>query len=632
MSAIHGLIRLDGPPVEPAELAAMAQPMAHWGPDGGGRWREGPAAFGQLIAHRTPNALHEDGPVTVAGGTVVVTAAGRLDNRDELRAELRAKPATADGRLIALAYERWGQDAVRHLLGDWAFAAYHPRERRLVLARDHYGQTALYHHHDRGTFAFASSLKGLLALPHVPRRLNELRLAQHLAVWATDGAATMYEGVQRLPPAHVLTFDDGSVRTREYWRPEDAPDVRLGSDAAYVEQFVELFAAAVRTRLPPDADAASTLSSGLDSGAVTALAAREAAVRGRGLTALTAVPAYPEVARARPDMLVDEWPGAALVASAYSNVEHVRVTGRDITPLEANARSHEIHEQLAGAAPNRPWVLALLAEVQRRGLGVLLTGQTGNAGVSWRGEEGVALRRLVAGDAGGAMRALAARRRAGVGWPLAIRRELVGPVRRRLTFEVRRWRYQRALAGRLIAPSLVDRLNLVERMRASGWDPWFARATAEEFRLAILLPGLTPVGGIWHELGAAHGLDVFDPTVDVRLLEFCLGIPPEQFVHGPHDRWLIRRGLEGLVPAEVRWNRRRGEQGADLAFRLSHDAAAVTATLERIDASALVRSCLDMDALWSAWKEVRSDPAAASAAASVHVMAGLDAGVFLLRF
>lgn len=632
MSAIFGLIRIDGPPVEPADLAAMAQPMAHWGPDGGGTWCDGHAGLGLLVAHQTPNAVHEDGPRAVAGGTVMITAAGRLDNRAELSAALRVIPATADGRLIALAYERWGEDAVRHLLGDWAFAAYHPGERRLVLARDHYGQTALYHHRAGGTFAFASSLNALLALPHVPRRLNELRLAQHLAFWATDGAATMYEGVQRVPPAHVLTFGDRAATMREYWRPEDAPDVRLGSDAAYVEHFVELFARAVRTRLPRDTAAACTLSSGLDSGAVTALAAREAAARGRRLTALTAVPAYPEIAAARPGMLVDEWPGAALVAATYSNVEHVRVTGRDITPLEANARSHEIHGQIAGAAPNRPWILALLAEVQRRGLGVLLTGQNGNASVSWRGEEGVALRRLAAGDARGAMRAIAARRRAGVGWPLAIRRELVGPIRRRLTLELKRRAHQRALAGRLIAPSLADRLGLVERMRASGFDPWLARATAEEFRLASLLPGVTPVGGIWHELGAAHGLDVFDPTADVRVLEFCLGVPPEQYIHGTHDRWLIRRGLAGLLPAEVRWNRQRGEQGADLAFRLSDDAAAVSATLERIGASALVQSCLDMDALCSAWDVVRSNPASASTASATHVMAGLDAGVFLLRF
>lgn len=600
----------------------MADAMAPWGQATGAPW------LGQ-------GAGIAGDPVAVASGSALVFASGRLDNRDELCAALRIdgrrRSSISTGELMAAAYERWADDAPRRILGDWALAAYHPAERRLVLARDHYGQTGLYYHHDGSSFALASTLNGLLALPHVPRRLNELHLAQHLAAWPADGAATLYEGVQRLPPAHVLTVDAGAVRTQEYWRPEDAPDVRLSSDSAYAEQFVELFAAAVRTRLPPDGPAGCTLSAGLDSSAVTALAARDATARGRGLTALTAVPAYPEVARALPDALVDEWDGAALVAAAHPGVEHVRVTGRNVTPLEANARAHNIHGEIPGSAPNRPWMLALLAEAQRRGLSVVLTGQAGNGGVSWPGEEGVALRRLLAGDPRGALQAVVARRRAGAGWPLAVRRELGGPAKRRLAGELTR-RRRRSLGGSLVAPSLAARVGLVERMRANGFDSWRAPATAEERRLATLLPGLTPVGAIWRELGAAYGLDVRDPTADVRLLEFCFGIPPEQFIHGAQDRWLIRRALEGLVPPEVLWNRRRGVQGADLAFRLRADAAAVAAALERAEGSELVRSCLDMEGLRVAWETVRGDSDGAAPAAATHVIAGLDAAMFLRRF
>jgi asparagine synthase (glutamine-hydrolysing) len=629
VSAIYGLVRLGGRPVAPAELAAMAEPMAYWGPDGGGAWCDAGVGLGTLVAHRTPEAVGEAGPVTVRGGTAVVTSAGRLDNRDELCAELDLGRDVADGAIVAAAYERWEEGAVRRLLGDWSFAAWHPREQRLVLARDHYGQTALYHHFDGTTFAYASSLKALLALPHVPQRLDELRLAQHLAAWPADGAATLYAGVERLPPAHVLVLERGSVRKREYWRPEEAPDVRLPSDEAYAERFVELFGAAVRTRLRSTGSVGSTLSAGLDSSAVTALAAREAPA----LTALTAVPAHPEVARALPDRLVDEWPLASLVAGR-SGVEHVRVAARETAPLQAIARSHEIHEELMSGAPNLPWMIGLLETCRCRGLSVLLTGQAGNGGVSWPGEEGVAFRRLSAGDPLGALRAVIARHRSGVGWPLALRRELAGPARRRLEGEARRLRRRggAGLVGRLVDPAFARRVGLEDRMRASGYDPSGARTTARERRLAVLLPGLSPTGALWNEAGAAHGLDVRDPTADVRLLEFCFGVPPDQFVRGDRDRWLMRRGLEGLVPPEVQWSRRRGLQGADIAFRLRVDAAAVDAAIARVEASPLARSYVNAGALRTAWDEIRRDPGAPGLTASATLTGGLNVTLFILRF
>jgi asparagine synthase (glutamine-hydrolysing) len=628
VSAIHGLVRLDGP-VEPRELEAMAAPIRHWGPDGGGVWCEGGAGLGQLVAHRTPEAVHQTGPVAVAGGMAVVAAAARLDNRDELCRELGLGSEAADGAIVGAAYERWELDAARRLLGDWAFAAWHPRERRLVLARDHYGQTALYHHFDGTTLAFASGLKGLFALPHVPRRLNELRVAQHVAAWRTGGAATVWEDLFRLPPAHTLVLEDGRVTTREYWHPRDAPDVRLGSDGAYVERFLELFAAAVRSRVRTTGSVASTLSAGLDSGAVTGLAAREVA----DLVAYTSAPAHPEVAAATPGILVDEWPDAARVAALYPNVEHVRVTGGEITPLEAIERSHDIHEELEWGVGNLPWILGLLDAARDRGIGTLLTGQVGNGGVSWAGEHGAAFRLLVAGEARAAGRAIVTR--AGdAGWPLALRWELAGPLRRRARLEAERWRRSRddgRVLGPLVAPDLARRLDLAARMRASGYDPLLTRATAEEARLAILLPGVNPVGAIWHEHATAHGLEVLDPTADVRLLEFCLGVPPDQWVRGDRDRWLMRRALEGLVPPDLQWSRRRGQQGADIAHRLRADAEGVEAALRQVEASDVARSYVNAQALRKWWEVAREDPVRLGLEEASQLARGLSIALFVLR-
>ena len=629
MSAIYGLVRLDGRPVEAEELETMRRPMAYWGSDGGGTWHEGGAGLGQLVALRTPEDEHEGGPIQLASGTVV-TAAGRLDNREDLCRQLGVaedeRARTPDGRLMALAYDRWGGEAFPRLLGDWALAAWHPAERRLVLARDHYGQTALYHHRHGASLAFASSLKGLLALPQVPRRLDELQLARSLVLDVADGAATMYAGVRRVPTAHAVSFDANGVRTREYWSLMDVPEVRLASDGDYVERLLDLLGAAVRTRLRSREPVATTLSAGLDSSAVTALAARE--LGGARLTAYTARPAFPEVAAEMPERLVDEWPGAQRVAARYPNVEHVPVDGREVTPLDAIEHSLAVHDEPEHAVPNLPWTRALLDAAHDRGARVLLTGQYGNGSVSWPGDPRGVIHALAAGEPRSAAHRLRHLSRASrYGWGGAIWHGLVAPVRGAVAAELMRREPARrpSWRGSVIAPHFAERIGLREAARANGWDPEFARGSLRERRLSYLLPGRLPTGAWWHQRGAAQGIEMRDPTTDVRVLEFCVGTPDEQFARDGHERWLIRRALDRLVPPEVAWNTRRGAQGADIAYRLRADAGAVTAAVERVAASDAAREYLDVQALRASWEGI----AAGGSEGVLGVTGALAFGLFL---
>jgi len=401
-----------------------------------------------------------------------------------------------------------------------------------------------------------------------------------------------------------------------------------------IMMIVELFGSAVRRRIRTAGPVASTLSAGLDSGAITAIAAALLRQDGGRLTALTSVPAYPQVVEALPGALVDEWPGAQLVARSSGVVDHVPIPGSDFSPLGAIARSQEIHDEPVWGVVNLPWILSMLEECRRRGARVLLTGQMGNGGVSWAGGQGLALRRLASGDPRGALEALVERRRSpGTSWPRVLRRELADPLRRRVhgALERRRQLWTGQVVGPLIEPAFARRLGLVRRMRDNGFDR-FLPATDAERRLAILFPGTTPIGAFYHALGSAHGVEVCDPTGDVRLLEFCFGVPPEQFVRGDHDRWLMRRGLEGLVPPEVQWNRRRGMQGADIAYRLRAAADVVTTAIERMEASSVCREYLDVPRLGERWNVVRSNPAAAAVGPAEDLTRGLSFGHFLSRF
>jgi asparagine synthase (glutamine-hydrolysing) len=603
MSGIYGLVRFGGG-VDAAEARGMREAMSYWGPDGGSHVT-GLAALGVLLSHDEPAG----GSAVIAlrdGGVLVATA--RLDNRHELLARFDLPDDVDDRHLVAAAWECWGERACEQLFGEWSFAMWDPRDRRLVLSRDHFGNTALYYHRGAQSVMFGSSRKALLALPEVPRRLNELRLAQHLAFWITDGGATLHDGIFRLPPGHQLVATEPAFRITRYWHPENLPELRLRNDGDYVDAFVERYDAAVRARLRTRRRVATTLSSGLDSGSVTALAARALAGRPGSLTAITSVPRFPEIAQAVPRIYLDEWDLAHRVAERSGIADHRRLTAERITTLAAFERSLFLHDEPEYGAANLHWIIALFEESCEAGAGVLLTGQLGNGGVSWSGDQQRPLRSLLAGhwfDSWKALREF--QRNRGTSLARAVWSQIVRPMRvRARAMAFRRGWSDAAMRHNLMAPEFARRTSIEERFRAAGYDPLHSQILdVRAQQLRILLPDINPVGAVWHEAGAGYGLDILDPTADVRLLELVLSMPDDQFVRGANDRWLMRRGMEGLLPPEVQWNVHRGRQGADLPLRLRADEQALDAAVAQLLASPLVAEYLDTPALQKSWTTVR---------------------------
>ncbi len=610
MSALCGLVRLDGAAVDPVELGAMRGALHAWGPDGGGTWIDAGAGFAQLVAHRSPDAVHERGPLVCGDGSIV-TAAGRLDNRAELLDRFGlADGVTSDAQLVARAYEAWGEGTPERLFGDWAFAAWRPRDRRLFLARDHFGNTAMHYYADGRLFAFASGLEGLLAVRAIPLRLDERRLSQFLTIWTVDGTSTFYEGISRLAPSCTITLQDGAIQLRQYWRLEDAPAVRLSSDGEYVERFLELFDEAVAVRLRATGPIAAQLSAGLDSGAVTSLAARQLRSRGERITAFTAVPLFErETAAELRGPIVNEWPAAHETAEWNGNVDHVPVPTDHLTPVTAIERGLDLFRQPEIAAPNLYWNLAIFEELRRRHGSVLLTGQMGNLGVSWSGEPAGAWRAVLRGRPALAWRFIRGWRHAHrQSWAHTVRNTIVRPMRADIAAAGARKRGIPFDAGPLINPDFAARLDLARLAAGDAWMRRLATGTARDHRFGVFVPGTSPAGGTWHALGSTQGIEARDPTADVRLLSYCVGIPDDLFSRPEADRWLMRRAMEGILPSSVQWRTQRGRQSADLAYRLRADSARVTAAIETVAASSRCRDYFNVAQLSTWWNTV-ADPA-----------------------
>ena len=276
MSGIAGIVRLDGGHGDGRTLRALTQSLSFRGPDRQDVWVDGALALGHASLQTTDDITPHPQPATL-DGTVWITADARIDGRDELIDQLESSgrtnlSAADDALLILHAYHAWGDDCVEKLLGDFSFGLWDGRMRRLFCARDHFGVKPFYYAQTNEGFVFSNTLNLLWKQMGVSSALNELAVADFLLFGINqDPATTIFGDIQRLPPAHALTWDQRGARTKRYWSVPTDGRVRYLRASEYVEHFSELLQTAVADRLR-SSHVGIWMSGGLDSTSITAVA------------------------------------------------------------------------------------------------------------------------------------------------------------------------------------------------------------------------------------------------------------------------------------------------------------------------------------------------------------------------
>jgi asparagine synthase (glutamine-hydrolysing) len=299
MTALAGYWATDGAPDPAAACERMLKAQQIYAPaDKPAVRRDGDMALGRRLFRLLPEDVFDRGPVSGHGGASLLVADARIDNRDELAAALgmAAEEAgrLADSALVMRVLERWGEEGIERLYGDFALAWWDGAGRRLVLARDFLGTRPLHFHRGNGFFAFASMPKGLHAIAEVPVAPDEEAMARFLALMPEEGTRTFFSGIERVPPAHLCIVTREGLSFRRYWNPASEP-LRLRRED-YAEAVRAGLDQAVRSRLRGTGGRVAThLSGGLDSSAVTASAARLLApsprFRAKAMTAASAAAA-----------------------------------------------------------------------------------------------------------------------------------------------------------------------------------------------------------------------------------------------------------------------------------------------------------------------------------------------------
>jgi len=254
----------------------MTDAMAHRGPDACGHWIEGAVGLGHRMLRSTSEAEHESQPLYDKAAQLCIVFDGRLDNREELVAMLETAGCVprdgTDAEIVLRSYQAWGKGCPSRFLGDFGFALWDEPDQSLFCARDQIGIRPFYYFREGTRFWFASEIQPLIRASGVVFRPNQDALACVVAEKWAPPRQTLYEGIFRLPAAHELIVTRRGTNENRYWNVDPSREIRLESDAEYVEQFRELFDRAVRCRLRSGGTVAALVSGGIDSASVVATA------------------------------------------------------------------------------------------------------------------------------------------------------------------------------------------------------------------------------------------------------------------------------------------------------------------------------------------------------------------------
>jgi asparagine synthase (glutamine-hydrolysing) len=541
---ICGIVSSNGP-ADPDRLAAMSAKLVHRGPDSDGIFTEGQAA---LAARRLAIIDLETGdqPIANEDSTIHVVQNGELYNYRELRVELERAGhrfrTHGDTEVLVHLYEQEGLEFARRLRGMFAAALWDAPRRRLVLARDRYGIKPLYYRADSsGGLEFASELR---ALPRGEIDLDALEA--FLAFNSIPAALTIFRDARKLPPGHLLVWEAGETRVERFARPAPAAldDLRDDDEAELIEELRARLRDSVRAHLVSDVPVGVLLSGGIDSSALTALAAQESLEPVRTFSIGFEERSFDELGDAR------------LVAERYGT-QHRELVLRPDAALLLPALAEAFDEPFADSSALPTYLVSQLAAQDVK---VALSGEGGDelfGGYYTYVADQLALR------AGGAAR---------LARPLV---ERLPTSTARASFDYKAKRFVR---GAHLPPlerhhawkeifSPEARAELTGRRH--DFDPVdLYRARFAETEGAEPLARLQDVDlGIYlvddllvktDRASMAHSLEARVPFLDAAVTNFAAALPAKHRVHGLRKKVLLRKAVAPLVPREILRGKKRG--------------------------------------------------------------------------
>ena len=554
MSALAGIYNFDGAEVDQKQLRVLGNTLTARGPDGGRDVNSGSIGMVYRAFHTNGESRKAQQPLVC--NRCILAWDGRLDNREDLlpqvRSLLREKAgSTGDVSLVMAAYQKWGEEFLVHLVGDFALSLWDSRSRILILARDPFGTRSLFYQVSKNRIVWSSEINSLLTLAEDGVEINDDYVAGYLArlpqPWETP-----YRDFHGVPPGTAIVIQKDQLTKRTFWRLDPSREIRFSKDSDYEQRFLELFYDAVRKRLRVDTPVAVLLSGGLDSSSVVCVADE--------------VMAYEQTQTPRVDTISYVYDTARTCdeRTFIRCIEENRGRPGYHILEDENKYLSELRDDFFVTAPTTLLCFdrrqrRLLEIMQASGARVALKGVGGDELLISNEDPDIELADLIA------QRRLSDLHQSLMLWSQALKKPylrllwtgalLVLPPSVEIAFS------SQAKIPRWFDSDFVKRTNLRERMlfissRSTHSLP--SRLDCERGLTSVVQAIVAANPPEWGCIEHSY------PFLHRPLVEFLQAIPVEQKVRPGESRSLMRRALTDVVPAQVL--RRRGKQGPDEAL------------------------------------------------------------------
>jgi asparagine synthase (glutamine-hydrolysing) len=525
-------------------LVGMTQTLIPRGPDAEGYWLSPRAALG----HRRLVVVDPQGgcqPMVRQQGehTFTLIYNGELYNTPEIRQELMSRgyhfEGHSDTEALLLSYLEWGPSCVERLNGIFAFGIWDSREQQLFIARDRLGVKPLFYSKQTGSLIFASELKALLKHPDISPTIGREGLAQVFLVGpARTPGVGVYEGVSELKPGHVLLYSANGLHIRRYWAlPNNVHTDDLKTTTAKVR---ELFLDTVKRQLVSDVPIGTLLSGGLDSSAITAIAAEALAKEGKGPLPTFSVDytdndRYFKTNDFQPSA---DGPFIKHMTEAFAT-KHTNCT-LEISELAEALKAATLARDLPGMADVDSSLLLFSREIKKH-VTVGLSGECADevfGGYPWFHRKDCLEAQTFP-------------------WTLSVenRLQVLSPELTELLHphDYLKDRYEEALAEIPLLPSYSSVIHQDSRTLSGNAQ---REARIREITYLTITRFMPTLLDRKDRMTMATGLEVRVPFCDHRLVEYAWNIPWEMKAIDGVGKGLLRHALSGLLPHDVLWRRK----------------------------------------------------------------------------
>jgi asparagine synthase (glutamine-hydrolysing) len=536
------LVSGSGPSAGAALVRAMCDVIRHRGPDDDGVF----VGDGAAIGMRRLSIIDLAGghqPIRNEDGSIWVVFNGEIYNYRELRAELLARghlfATDTDTETIVHAYETWGEDAFSRLRGMFGIALWDRRRRTLLLVRDRVGIKPLHYAACGDRLYFGSEIKSILAAGALDRTLNAAALEHYLSFLYTPADSTIFEGIQKLPPGHLLRWRDGTSTIARYWTLPEGESFSGGMDEAS-ELLGGILADAVRAHMVSDVPIGALLSGGIDSSLVVGLMARASSRPIKTFSIGFDEPAF------------DELDGARRIADHFGTDHHEMVVRPDALAVVQRLVEH-FDEPFGDSSAVPTWYVSQMA---RRHVTVVLSGDGGDElfGGYDRYLPNARVERFdaVAGSLG--------RRAAAAAWPL-LPHGVTGKNFLRHVAHNQAGRYVESVSffqadelEALLTPDVRAMLGperasatALNRFAESTQLSWPSRMMRFDFQTYLPEDILTKVD----RMSMAHSIESRVPLLDHEVVSFAASLPAHMKLRGVARKRVLKQAAAAVLPAEV---------------------------------------------------------------------------------